>query len=426
MKKEKTLCDLIRSGTYEEVKKALLSASHEQVNAYGQTPLMVAIHSSYRKEGEAIFDLVLNWENDVNRKDIDGYTAFSHAVSLRKGAYMEKLLHKDIDVNVPCIVTVAPHPRAYEAFERSVSSDKSVPYPISTKQIMSPLCAVIYKSYDYLITDIVDKGADLDAVGGLDITALSMAIRSDKLDVVKYLLDRGANPNVLPSNWKEYSEKQEEICPVALKKALKYGCSAALVMLVDAGVKIPEVFLRKENVYSTPLTYLFSQPKKQIDDPFLSLRVLKDYTDIAKLDSLNRSALSYAIENEYRSYILPYLMDEKINNQMDCFLKTPMIYAYENRHFKAMDLLYGAGVAIAEHVDQRNGLPLLINSAIKGDNEMISFMLEYNPNLLQKDRNGKDIMNYLSSVDKGLATKITEAYQTQLKKQKDRLFQNEK
>ena len=76
-------------GRYEDVEEALAHASQDEVNEFCQTPLMVSIHASNQKDGEKIFKMVLDWTKDVNKKDIDGYTAFSHAISLRRGVYVE-------------------------------------------------------------------------------------------------------------------------------------------------------------------------------------------------------------------------------------------------------------------------------------------------------------------------------------------------
>ncbi len=415
MKKKKTLLDFIRMGRYDDVVEALKTASQDETNEFGQTPLMIAIHATHQKDSEKIFKAILDWTRDVNKKDVDGYSAFSHAVSLRRVSFIEKLLQKDVDVNVPCFVTVAPHHRAYEAYERDMSTKKKAVYPRCSSQKISPLCAMIYKSYDYFVPSLVEKGANLDAIGGLDITALSMAIRSDKLDIVQYLLDRGANPNVVPKNWKEYAKSEEEVCPVALKKALKYGCGAAIALLMQAGSRIPQIFPRKKGVYSTPLTYLFSQPKEQLLETFVSLKVLKDHVDVSVCDSFERSALSYAIENDTSDYILEYLMDDKINNKKDCFSKTPMDYAYEKRNFRAMDLLYLKGVPLAHHTVSTTGNPLLIEAALDRDVEMVTFVLKHNPSLLQKDKEGKTLLDYLPK-ENVFFQKLKDIQQQQLKK----------
>ena len=411
-------------GRYDDVVEALKTASQDETNEFGQTPLMVAIHATHQKDSEKIFKKVLEWTEDINKKDVDGYSAFSHAVSLRRGSFIEKLLQKDVDVNVPCFVTVAPHHRAYEAYERDMATKKRAVYPRCSSQKMSPLCAMIYKSYDYFVPTLVEKGSDLDAIGGLDITALSMAIRSDNLDIVQYLLDKGANPNVVPKNWKEYAKNEEEVCPVALKKALKYGCGAAIGLLLQAGSRVPQLFPRKEGVYSTPLTYLLSQPKEQLLETFVSLKALRDHVDVSICDSYGRSALSYAIENDTSDYVLSYLMDERINNKEDCHLKTPMIYAYEKRNFRVMEMLYSKGVSLVNSMLPGSGKTLLTDAALKNDVEMLGFLLKHNPSLLHKDKDGKTVLDYLPQ-DNMFFQKLKEIQQKQLKKAADRLKQKD-
>ena len=423
MKKKKTLLDFIRMGRYDDVVTALETASQDDINEFGQTPLMIAIHATPQKDSDKIFKAILDWTRDVNKKDVDGYSAFSHAVSLRRVNYIDKLLQRDVDVNVPCFITVAPHHRAYEAYERDMSTKKRAVYPRCSSQKISPLCAVIYKSYDYFVPSLVEKGANLDAIGGLDITALSMAIRSDKLDIVQYLLDRGANPNVVPKNWKTYAKSEDEVCPVALKKALKYGCGASISLLLKAGSRLPKRFLRRDDFYSTPLTYLFSQPKEQLSEPYYCLRKLQKRIDVASCDSDNRSALSYAIENNFDDYLIASLMHEKINNLADRFFCTPMIYAWINRDTKVMKLLYDAGVPMASNAYEPTGQTLLMMSLEKKDYQMVSFLMQHSPMLLNKDKEGRSVLSYIDETVP-FYKEISEGYALQQKKMQQYLQRN--
>ncbi len=415
MKRKKTLIQLIRTGSLEEIKEALKTASHDDVNEFGHTPLMVAIHCGNRKDFDQVFDLILEWDTNLDKKDKDGYTAFSHAVSLRKIKCVEKLLEKDIDVNIPCVVTVAPHPRAYEAFETAVARGEAAIYPKSTLQKMTALSIFIYKSYDYLAEKLVDKNANLDLIGGLDITPLSMAARANNLEMMQYLLEKKANPNIVPKNWRHYASCEEEVCPIALKKALKYGNGAALAMLISAGSRIPQSFPRKNNMYSTPLTYLFSQPNRQVAEPFYCLKILKDYVDISLCDSQNRSALSYAVENNFSGFVLNHLMDEKINNLPDRSGYTPMMYAWQNNNYQAMDMLYEKGIPMANNIFEPTGETLLMISLQEKNIEMVEFLLRYNPNLLYKDKKGNTVLNYLTGYQ-ALDEKVKDLYQAQLAK----------
>ena len=410
MKSKKTLIDLIRKGTFEEIEEALKTASHDEVNEFGHTPLIVTIHTSNRKDFEKIFDLILKWDTCLDKKDNDGYSAFSHAISLRKMRCAEKLLEKNVDVNVPCVATVAPHPRAYKAYEQS----SSVPYPRSTMQKMSALALLIYKSYDEMVEKILEKdNVDLDVVGGLDITALSMSARSNNLEITEYLLARNANPNVVPRNWRQYASKEEDVCPIALKKALKYGYGAIISMLIAAGSRVPKIFPRKDNMYSTPLTYLFSQPQQQLAEPFHCLRVLKEFVPITLCDSQNRSPLSYAVENNISHLVLEGLLDEEINNLSDIHGYTPMMYAWQNRDYQTMDFLYKrGGISIANNVFEPTGETLLMISLQEKDEDMIRFLLSYNPMLLHKNKKGQSVLDFKTG-NTELDTKIELEYKRQ-------------
>lgn len=413
--RKKMIRQYISSGNLEEIEKAVKEKLPQTLNDFGETPLMWAMRFVYVPNGDRVFRLILDQEQDYELKDGNGYTAFSHALSSRRPHQAEMLLEKGVNVNVPCDIAVAPHPRAYAAHKQAFFSSQVMPYPVEMKVNLSPLSLAVYKSYDFLIPKIVESGADLDTVGGLDITALSMAVRADKVDVLEYLLEKGANPNVLPINWKNYGVKPELICPVAIKKALKYGSGTALDLLLKAGSRLPKRFLRRENFYSTPLTYLFSQPSAQLAEPLYCLRQLQKKIDIAACDSDERSALSHAVENNFDDYLIKGLLHEKINNHPDRFFCTPMMYAWHNKDYKVMDLLYNAGVPMASNVYEPTGQTLLMLSLEKKDNQMVSFLLKYNPMVLSQDKQGKTVLNYIDESNL-FYQQISELYQAQKKK----------
>ena len=390
---KKMICQMIAKGQKKEIEKAIKEGLPAVLNDHGETPLMWSIRFGYTEAGDEIFKMILNEKQDYNRKDSLGFSALSHALSLRRPYHAMALLEKNVDVNVPCRIAIAPHPRAYAAHKAAFLSNAITAYPVETEQILQPLSLAIYKSYDELIYKLVELGADLDAVGGLDITALSIAVRANKIDVLQYLLEQGANPNVLPVNWKDYQVKAENVCPVAIKKALKYGCGASINLLLKAGSRLPKRFLRRDNFYSTPLTYLFSQPKEQLAEPYYCLRQLQKRIDVSLCDSDNRSALSHAIENNFDDYLISSLLHEKINNLPDRFACTPMIYAWANKDFKVMKILYESGVPMASTVYEPTGQTLLMMSLEKKDYQMVSFLLQHTPCLLNKDKEGKRTIN---------------------------------
>ena len=421
--RKKMICQSIAIGNKEEVERAIKEKLPETLNDQGETPLMLSIRFGYTTGGDDIFKMLLDVEQDLNRKDSNGFSALSYALSLRRPVFANALLEKGVDVNVPCRISIAPHPRAYAAHKAAFLSNAVMPYPVETEQILQPLSLSIYKSYDELIYKIVDLGADLDAIGGLDITALSIAVRANKLDILQYLLEKGANPNVLPKNWENYGVKPESICPVAIKKALKYGCGASISLLLKAGSRLPKRFLRRDDFYSTPLTYLFSQPKEQLSEPYYCLRKLQKRIDEASCDSDNRSALSYAIENNFDDYLIASLMYEKINNLADRFFCTPMIYAWINRDTKVMKLLYDAGVPMASNAYEPTGQTLLMMSLEKKDYQMVSFLMQHSPMLLNKDKEGRSVLSYIDETVP-FYKEISEGYALQQKKMQQYLQRN--
>ncbi len=420
---KKMIGRLIAKGDKKELEKAIGETLPEVLNEYGETPLMWAIRFGYTTDGDDIFKMILNMPQDLNKKDSIGFSALSYALSLRRPAFAEALIEKGADVNVPCKIAIAPHPRAYAAHKAAFLSHAIKPYPVEKDQILHPISLAIYKSYDDLVYKMIDAGGNLDTVGGLDITPLSISIRTGKLDVLQYLLERGANPNVLPKNWSNYGVKPESICPVAIKKALKYGCGASISLLLKAGSRLPKLFLRRDNFYSTPLTYLFSQPKEQLAEPYYCLRQLQKRFDISVCDSDNRSPLSYAIENNFDDYLISSLLHEKVNNLKDKFACTPMIYAWLNKDTSVMKILYNAGVPMASNVYEPTGQTLLMMSIEKKDYQMVDFLMKHSPMLLTKDSMGRSVLSYIDET-MPFFQEISKEYQVQQEKMKQYLQRN--
>lgn len=403
----------IQSGSYDEIKQVIETVPYQVLSETGYTPLMLAIHLGPTTVHKKEFQLLLDWEPDLNRKDVDGYSAFSYAMSLHRIEFINALIDRNVDVNVPCVTTIAPHLRAYDAYRMDVMLDKRTKYPVSTRHQMSPLSMAIYRSYDYLVPELVERGADLDVIGGLDITPLSMAVRSHNFEMVEYLLEKGANPNVLPSNWHEYASNPDEVCPVALKKAIKYGEAMALNMLIQAGSNVPRLFPRKNDLYSTPLTYLFSQPVSQLNEQFSCFEILRQYSSIKELDSMGRSPLSHALENKTLDYTLYYLMDEEINNKPDINGMTPMMYAFRSGHYRGMELLQAQGVSMADQILPDTRRNLLMDAVHHLNPEMVSFLLQHEPKLLQMAKGAKNLAEHITHQNSPIASLMFEILQKQ-------------
>ena len=81
-----------------------------------------------------------------------------------------------------------------------------------------------------------------------------------------------------------------------------------------------------------------------------------------------------------------------------------------------MDMLYQQGVPMANQMDTVRGRNLLMHSLEHNDIEMVSFLMQYNPNLLQKDRKGRTVLYYVRERNDALSARIKDLYKAQSEK----------
>jgi len=77
----------------------------------------------------------------------------------------------------------------------SISTDVNAKDPYAS---MTPLMMAAYDGYTEIARLLIEKGADVNARGGvdMDMTPLIYAASQDRADMIKLLLDKGANVNV--------------------------------------------------------------------------------------------------------------------------------------------------------------------------------------------------------------------------------------
>lgn len=370
------------------------------------TILMKLISRDWGENSDFMLQYLVEHHIDLDATNDRGFTALGYLVSDRKFERAEKLVDMGANVNVQSMIRIYPRQEVMGCYQ-------SVPYQDVPWRNISPLCIAIYKLESPLALKMIEKGADVNYIGELDITPLSMAIRMELTDVQEALIEKGANPNTVPQNWREYSHKEDFVCPVALKKALKYGNVEGLGILLQSHVRIPDLFPRQNNQFSTPLTYLLSQNKNQLKGVWGCVDLLlTSHVNIDLTDSFGRTPLSYAVEKGY-SGLVPFLITDKSKNKADKEGKTPALYAYQERQFKVLDFLFESGVSL-EQVSPNTGKSLLMCALDERDDEMALFLLERNPNLLRKDKKGQTVLDFASK--KGVvAQKVQAAYQIQKK-----------
>jgi ankyrin repeat protein len=157
------------------ITKMLLSAGAE-VDARdrsGETPLMIACFNGRTDNAE----MLLTQGANINARDIDSRTALGFSMRMRKPETVRVLLARGADPNVAC------------------KSDGKTPLmlAIGTEQFGDPMGEWAF-SQDHLaiVVDLLKSGANIDAKDKSGETALMKAVRTGKVEIIKALLDKGA------------------------------------------------------------------------------------------------------------------------------------------------------------------------------------------------------------------------------------------
>lgn len=411
--KKEQLLEAVKRRQIEKVLEVLGYSDINEQNEWGRTALMSIINMGQSTETDQIFHFLIEAGADLEKKDIDGFTALSYAVTLKQFARAEALIDAGASPNVSAVIHLMPSQKYGGSSVESTNWWLS--HPRSRRCVVSVLSASVYRWDNSLSQKMIEKGVDVNTVGDSEISPLSMAIRCEDNYMVNYLLEHGANPNILPKKWRTYTNQEELVCPVALKKALKYGNAEAISLLINKNVRIPTYFIRSNNEVVTPLTYLFSQDKRRLMDVCMSsCFLIQSGVNIDLEDSKGRTALSYAAEQGCTA-AMEYLITPQTKNKPDKKGITPMVYAYKNRNFKGMDILFKSGVSMnTQFVDPKRGINMLMDALENQDKKMVEFLLNYNPNLMQRSKTGRSILDYAQHNGE-LTQKIQKMYGFQIK-----------
>ena len=307
------------------------------INAQGENGTTALIEATYRSQdsiGKKMFFELLNQSQlNVNQADSFGLTALGVAVT-RNWALLPALLKRGANPNV---YTIAKLPGQSDVFTHQETPWRKI----------SLLSFAIWKGNGKAVDLLLKYHADVNMVSSLDITPLSMCARMHDATTLDYLIQKAdAQVNILPTNWTEFTSNAQKACPVALRKALKYGSYHCAEKLIQAGCTLPKIIYRANHTFATPLTYVLQQMPTVhqsyinaqdymrnpcFTDYLNTIRILINKTDIQPqvTDSEGRTALSYMSEKGMLSFIDNVLTPDTINLPDHKGL-TPLAYALAN------------------------------------------------------------------------------------------------
>ena len=184
------------------VLKLLLDAKGDgfSANANGTTPLMFAAASG---NVEAV-TLLVDRGADVNAADrTHGQTPLMFAAAQGRDAAVQVLLARRADPNattqVSRIITMGERYKAQTDSKgtREITSEGGRS-DITAMGGMTALTFAAREGYIAVVRALVDGGAEVNKVQGADeLSPITLAIINGRLDIAGYLLEHGANPNLL-------------------------------------------------------------------------------------------------------------------------------------------------------------------------------------------------------------------------------------
>lgn len=312
----------------------------------GRIPLHAAAHSGNIE----IVKLLFPHTKNINRQDINGDTPLSHAVLSQNSVcdVMNYLLNNKADANIADNAQLLPLHKAaslgkLEIFERLFDRSK------------------------INVTDSVGK------------TPLTLAATEGHAAIVKFLLDKGADPNT-PDN--EHGQ-------LPLHFAIEEGHLEVMKLLAP----VTENINHKNSEGDTALNIAVFVDDEKIVEELLNQKNI----DVNLANEGKMPPLLWAIENENLA-IFKLLIPRANVNICSADGRTGLIFATTLGYLKFVELLLEnkADVNIADH----EGKTALHHAAIADDNKIVSMLLRFNADANLRDHKGNLPLHYAINNEK--------------------------
>ncbi|CAD8061205.1 unnamed protein product [Paramecium primaurelia] len=161
-------------------------------------------------------------------------------------------------------------------------------------------------NFNVLILHTPENLDELDSTG---YALIHHAISFERLDIIRYLLLKGANPLI-----------KSQIQQSCLMMACHFGNQELVRLFIDLGNKINE----QDNLQFTPLLYAIKCNQQLIALYLIALQANTDVKDNAGCTIMHWAAYTNDV------YMLKYFEGDKSYNQLDSKGKTPLIRAISN------------------------------------------------------------------------------------------------
>lgn len=344
----------------EDLKTIELLVSHATVNVdlkvegpeYGRPILQLAIHSNNIR----LIDVLLKYRIDVNALWCDNKTPLHHAVEKGNLEIVQKLLERKADVNAAnrwnqTVLYRAAEYGFTEIVELLLKKNAKVNVKCNFNN-STALDIAVRESKKEVVEMIINQGADVDCIIVNSDFLLPRAVSKGWLETVRLLLDHGANIN----NCRYENPLSEAI----------YSRNDEMVeLLLNNGISVNG----KSSSDSTPLYRAIE--KKNLN---LAKRLLNCGADVNDLGGYQKITLplNYAIQFcdiEFTELLINYGADVNSKSKDG---NTPLITAIQKECISTVELLLKHGA----NIHSKCGLATPLGQAVRRDCKIAMLLLQ--------------------------------------------------
>jgi ankyrin repeat protein len=364
----------------------------------------------------------------INFKSPSGTSPFYNAIFNKHLPVIEYLISKGVNVDEK--IGKNEHTGLFKACEdgsldiAKVLVDAGANINFKSKERYTPLFFAVQYNRKPIVEYLVSKGVKIDEKNGqLEHTAMIKACEDGSLDIVKVLVDAGANINLkskgefspllyavenkrkpiveyLVSKGVNIDEKNGHLGNTALIKACEFGSLDIAKVLVDAGANIN----LKSKAGFTPLFYAVQKNHKPVVEYLISKGV-----NVDEKNGQEGSSALYQASYDGLLEIVTMLVDAGADVHLKPTHGYSILYAaFQNNHKPIMEYLISKGA----RVDEKNGpieITVLYQACTESSLDIITLFVDagadvnsktkagYTPLFLAVQNKRKPIVEYLIS-----------------------------
>lgn len=357
-------------------------------NSYGDTPLIQAV----RNRKNNFIDIFIELGADVSIPNNAGNTAFMEAISLKNLSIAEKLLNHEADFE-----TVNNQGETALIIATKIDDQEVIEFLLekgakdTIEEVYRNISTYIIENNIEKVNEYITKGYNIDHKGSNGIPILMQAVASDRLEIVKLILENGAYINCTDNN---------EATPIMYASYLNLLDIAKLLLDLDVSLR------KTDKNKSTPLMYAASMNSYDV-----AKLLLDNDVNLEDVDSFNKTALNYAIDTNSQDVIGLFFYDP--DYLLDTFIKAieaddieiiqitldygidlyedyisiaSLFTAIKHRKIEVLDYLIKSGVKI--NAQNLYGKTPLFYAAELGRKECAKMLLDAGADLSLADNNG--------------------------------------